>query len=270
MSPDDVTPTEAEATTEADEAKPKKSFKERMAFMGKGGEKMDKVPLINKVPRSMRVLFVIIIIVVLIAVFVAVGMMMGGEDKAPDTNNNTINPDKLDDFDWSSGPISGTAAEFQSIQMPLDSILGGNGTVLVESISLSLEWQDEPDQTWAGRLRVNSPDSFQLRIDIGSGNYTTESEMTPNSESSKQGSVSLSLDMSTTNFTYVMVGNASTAKMPEGVYDLPIDLYIIMGEAGDLYAQGPAAFKLNDTGNEYTLTVSVMGKIVPDDDTKVD
>ncbi|NIP34114.1 MAG: hypothetical protein GWN18_04145, partial [Thermoplasmata archaeon] len=52
---------------------------------------------------------------------------------------------------------------------------------------------------------------------------------------------------------------------PEGVFDLPIDLYIIMGEAGDLYASGPAAFKLNDFGNDYTLTVSVTGKVVPED-----
>ncbi|NIP37329.1 MAG: hypothetical protein GWN18_20940, partial [Thermoplasmata archaeon] len=84
--------------------------------------------------------------------------------------------------------------------------------------------------TWAGRLRVNSPDSFQLRIDIGSGNYTVESEMTPNDAGSKQGNVALSLDLASTNFTYIMVGNASM-ELPEGVFDLPIDLYIIMGEA---------------------------------------
>ncbi len=268
MSPDDATPTEPVAATEADEAKPKKSMKERLAFMSKGGEKMDKVPLVNKVPRSMRVLFVIVIIVVLVAAFVAVGMLMGKDDKPPSTNNNVINPDKLEDFSWSSGPISSSASEFQQIQTPLDSIMSGNGTVLVDAITMSLEWQDEPDQTWAGRLRVNSPDSFQLRIDIGTGNYTVESEMTPNDASTKQGSVSLALDMSSTNFTYVVVGNASSAKMPEGVFDLPIDLYIVMGEAGDLYAEGPAMFKLNDFGNDYTLTVTVEGKVIPADDTK--
>ncbi len=263
MSPDDATPTELAEAKPAEEVTEKKSMKERLAFMGKGGEKMDKVPVINKVPRSMRVLFVILIVVVLVVAIVAVGMMMGGDD-SPNGGPKKIDPAKLEDFTWSSGPLTGSASEFQTVQMPFDSMLTANDTILVDSISMSLEWQDEPDQTWAGRLRVNSPDSFQLRIDIGSGNYTVESEMTPNDAGSKQGNVALSLDLASTNFTYIMVGNASM-ELPEGVFDLPIDLYIIMGEAGDLYATGPAAFKLNDFGNDYTLTVTVTGKVIPQD-----
>jgi hypothetical protein len=267
MSPDDATETGTEAATEAEEAKPKKSMKERMAFMGKGGEKMDKVPVINKVPRSMRVLLVLLIVVVVVLAIVAIGMM-GGDGPSTNGGDKTVNIAKLDDFDWSSGPLSGSASEFQTIQMPLDTMISGNGTILVDGISMSLEWQDEPDQTWAGRVRENSPDSFQLRIDIGGGNYTVESEMTPNDAGSKQGTVSLALDMATTNFTYVMVGNATGMDLPEEVFDLPIDLFIIMGEAGDLYASGPAMFKLNDFGNDYTLTVSITGKVIPEDDTK--
>jgi hypothetical protein len=225
---------------------------------------MDKVPVINKVPRSMRVLLVLIIIVVVVLSVVAIGMM-GGDGPSGDGGDKTVNVAKLDDFDWSSGQLSGSASEFQTIQMTMDSMLTGNGTVLVDGISMSLEWQDEPDQTWAGRVRENSPDSFQLMIDIGGGNYTVESEMTPN-DASKHGSVSLDLDMSSTNFTYVMVGNSTGMDLPEDVFDLPIDLYIIMGEAGDLYASGPAAFKLNDFGNDYTLTVSVTGKVIPADE----
>jgi hypothetical protein len=265
MSPDDANPTETEPAGDAEETKPKKSLKERMAFMSKGGEKMDKVPGINKIPRSMRLLFVIIIVVVLLAAIIGVAMMMGGDEK-PGPSTNNIDPAKLEDFTWSSGPTTGTASEFQAIQMSLDGMLEGNGTVLVDGISLALEWQDEPDQTWAGRVRENSPDSFQLMIDIGTGNYTVESQMTPNDAGSKQGNVALALDMASTNFTYVAIGNTTGLDLPEGVFDLPIDIFVIMGEAGDLYASGPAAFKLNDFVNDYTLTVSVTGKVIPDDD----
>jgi hypothetical protein len=267
MSPDDAIPTETEPAGDAVETKPKKSLKERMAFMNKGGEKMEKVPVLNKVPKSMRLLVVIIILVVVIAA-ISVGVMMrGGDDKTP-PDTNKINPAKLEDFNWPSPPQMGTASEFGQTQWALETMIEGNGTILVDSISMTLEWQDEPDQTWAGRNRENSPDSFQLRIDIGGGNFSIESPMTPNDAGSKQGSVSLDLDMASTNFTYVLLGNATDMEFPEDVFDLPIDLYIIMGEAGDLYASGPAAFKLNDTGNDYTLTVTVGGKVIPDDSTQ--
>ena len=261
-------PTETEPVAEAEEAKPKKSMQERMAFMSKGGEKMDKVPLINKAPRSMRLVLVIIIVVVLIVAVSAGVMMMGGDDK-PGPSTNKIDPAKLEDFDLTT-TITGSASEFQTIMWTLNTMVEGNGTVLVDGITMSLEWQDEPDQTWAGRVRENSPDSFQLQIDIGTGNYTVESEMTPNDAGSKQGSVMLNLDMASTNYTYVMVGNASDLDLPEGVVDLGVDLYVVMGEAGDLYASGPAAIKLNDFGNDYTLTVTMTGKSIPADTSQPD
>ncbi len=259
MSPDDATGTSPQAAEPVEEAATKKSLKERMAFLSKGGEKMDKVPGINMVPKSMRVLLVIFVVAMVIVAAWAV--MRSGGDDTPEPKSNTINPAKLDDFSWSSGPVSGSMSEFQESMMSLSSMLS-NGTILVDSVEMYLEWQDEPDQTWAGRVRENEPDSFQLRIAVG--NETVESQMTPNDAGSKQGNVALSLDMSSTNFTYVMVGNASDIKLPDGVGEVPINLYIIMGEAGDLYASGPALFKLNDFGNDYTLTVSVTGKVVPD------
>jgi len=259
MSPDDATGTATEPAAPAEEVAPKKSLKERMAFLTKGGEKMDKVPGINKVPKSMRMLLVLLIVAVVIIAIAAVAMMGGEENTTP--KSNTINPAKLEDFSWSSGPVSGSMSENQESQMSLSSMLS-NGTILVDSVEMFLEWQDEPDQTWAGRVRENSPDSFQLRIAIG--NETFESDMTANDAGSKQGSVALSLDMSMTNYTYVLVGNDTDIKLPEGVAEMSINLFIVMGEAGDLYASGPALFKLNDTGNDYTLTVSVTGKVVPD------
>lgn len=262
MSPDDATSTEAGPATEDTEAKPKKSMKERMAFMSKGGDKMDKVPGINKVPKSMRVLVVLLIVVVLILAVSAIALMGGNGDK-PDPDIKKLDPAKMEDLDWSSGPNAGTASEFSETTMTLDTLIGENQTVLVDSITITLEWQDEPDQTWAGRVRENSPDSFQLRIDVGNGNYTVESEMTSNDVGSKTGSVSLTMDMGLSNFTYVVVGNVTDADLPEDITDMGVNLVIIMGEAGDFYASGPAAFKLNDFGNDYTLTVSVTGKVIP-------
>ena len=262
MSPDDATSTETGPAAEAEDAKPKKSMMERMAFMSKGGGKMDKVPGINKVPKSMRVLVVLLIVVVIVLAVTAIALMGGSDDK-PDPGINTLNPTKLDDYDWSSGPSAGTASEFSETTMTLDTLIGENNTVLVDSITVTLEWQDEPDQTWAGRVRENSPDSFQLRIDVGNGNFTVESEMTSNDAGSKQGSVSLTMDMGLSNFTYVVVGNVTDVELPDDITDMGVNLVVIMGEAGDLYASGPAAFKLNDFGNDYTLTVTVSGKVVP-------
>ncbi len=108
MSPDDATSTETGPAAEAEEAKPKKSMKERMAFMSKGGDKMDKVPGINKVPKSMRVLVVILIVVVIVLAVSAVALM-GGSDEKPGPDTNTLNPTKLDDYDWSSGPNASAA-----------------------------------------------------------------------------------------------------------------------------------------------------------------
>ncbi|UCC93782.1 MAG: hypothetical protein JSW25_03705, partial [Thermoplasmata archaeon] len=140
MSPDDANPTETEPAGDAEETKPKKTMGERMAFLTKGGEKFDNVKGFNKIPRSLRVLTLLIIVVLVVVIVMALMMMGGGDDKPP-TNANRIDPAKLEDFSWSSGPTMGTASEFQQIQFTLDGMLEGNGTILVDSISMTLEWQ---------------------------------------------------------------------------------------------------------------------------------
>ena len=241
------------------EVKQKKSMKERMAFLDKSGQSMDKVPGLNKIPRSLRIVAVIIVLILLVAI-IAVAWPSG---PAPSEKPTTIDPAKLEDFSDDLGPTDGQLTEYQDTSVPLDQIMPANGSYLVDSIEATLTWTDEPDQTWAGRTRVNSPDSFQLVIDIGNGNFTVESDMTPNDAGSKQGSVSISLDMAATNFTYLVIGNASGDMLPDDVTDLPVVIHIYMGEAGDLYASGPALFKLNDTGNTFSLMVSVSGKQLP-------
>jgi len=234
-------------------------------FMGVGAaERLDKVPIINKVPKSMRVLVVVLIVALLvIAVSSAAffGSVLSAFKESQGADGNSINPEKLEDFSWSSDPIHGSMSEYQESMMPLSSMLS-NRSVMVDAVGMHLEWVDEPDQTWAGRNRENSPDSFQLRIEIGAESF--ESEMTPNGESNKEGSVDIQVFTGSANYTYVVVGNSSGLQLPEGVGEVSIDLYIVMGEAGDLYASGPALFKLNDLGNDYTLTVYVTGKVLPD------
>ncbi|NIS19166.1 MAG: hypothetical protein GWN89_04285 [Thermoplasmata archaeon] len=208
----------------------------------------------------------IVIIVVVILMSVSAVMFLSLLEKSLTDEGDGLNIAKLDDFTWSSGPVQGSASEFSETVLTLDSVMDHNQTVLVDMIMMELEWQDEPDQTWAGRVRENSPDSFQLMMDLGEGYYQVGSEMTPNDAGSKQGSVTLALDVSMSNYTYVLVGADPTGlDLPLNVTDMGVSLVIIMGEAGDLYATGPAMFKLNDFGNDYTLTVTVTGKVIPQD-----
>ena len=67
MSPDE-SPTEPQIDVGEAEAKPKKSMSERFAFLDKSGESMDKVPGVNKIPRSARVLVLIIAVVLIVAI----------------------------------------------------------------------------------------------------------------------------------------------------------------------------------------------------------
>lgn len=267
MSPDDAptdtSQTAAEAPAAADEAvKEKKSFKERMAFLDKGGEKMDKYPGINKIPRSMRVLTILIVLVLILAIIMA---WPSGEKAPP--KDPSLDVANLEDWSWTSDPMSGEMSEFQNTVFTLSSLMGSNETamsLLLDHVEMTVTWEDEPDQTWAGRVRENSPDSFQVEIHAIDGNITVTSDMTPNDQGSGQGSVSIILDMSSQNYTYLMVGNTTTsADLPEDILETGLELIMTMGEAGDFYASGPALFKLNDTGNAYTLTVSASGKIIP-------
>ncbi len=234
--------------------------KDRLAFIGKAGDSMGKIPVMNKVPRSLRlVVFLLVIVIILAVILVAIP-----SKEAPPERPKTLNIDKLDDFSWSTPqPISGQLAEFSSTSFALEDELS-NGTIFVERIDLHLEWQDEPDQRWAGRTRYNHPDNFALEINT-SMNVSAMSDFVGNDPNSKQGTLDLSLDVGTSEYTYILLGNGTDVNLPEGVLIADVNIIVHLDEAEDLYADGPAAFKLNDTGNAFSLTISVTGKVIPED-----
>jgi hypothetical protein len=265
MSPDEAQnlPTQAVATdaSVAAEAKPKRNpfafMGKASGSMGKAGDSLGKYPVIKKVPRSMRLVVIILILVIIVAA-IAVGLPKG--DDTPD-GPKVLVIDNLEDFSWTSSAITGNLPEFSSFPFMLEDLMEANGTYFIDRLEATVTWTDEPDQRWGGRIRVNAPDHFAIEFVVG-GNISSKSDFVGNDPDSKQGSVSHYLEMSSTNFTFVMMGNASGVEIPEDVLMGGIDVVVWLDEAEDLYASGPAAIKLNDVGNDYSLVITVSGKVL--------
>ena len=248
------------------EETPKKS-KVSVSFMGVGaGEKLDKVPVLNKVPTELRVALVVVIVIIILMATIGIAGMVRTVEEPSDPN--VLNSNKLDEFTGSGAPITDYLDEFTDYSTILYDVMGGNGTFLVGVVTLTLDWTDEPDTTELGRVRVNEPDNFQLELNIGgSENRTVQSEITGNSKASSGGSgqIVLSVDVGAMVNGYVAVGNMSGRYLAdEVIYSDIIYLVVYLHEAEDKYASGPAALKWNDFGNEFTLSVSCSGLIVPD------
>ena len=60
--------TEGEPVAEADAGEKK----DRLAFIGKAGDSMGKIPVVNKIPRSMRLIAVLLVLIILVLPFVVV------------------------------------------------------------------------------------------------------------------------------------------------------------------------------------------------------
>lgn len=259
MSPDE-TPTEPQIDVgEAEaEAKPKKSMKERFAFLDKSGESMDKVPGVNKIPRSARVL-VLIIAVVLIVAIIAIAWPSG--DK-PDPEPDTVNVAKLEDWSWAPGSTQGDFLnEGTSTTLTLASLIEGNGTIFIETVDVTITWQDEPDGSIGPRQKENQPDTFQLEIN-STANVSALSEEMSNTHGSSQ-SISLSINIADSGYDYLVMGNTTGIKLGDDVTSGDINIIINMIVAGD-HTSSPQLLIINDFGNDYTIEISVSGKIIPD------
>jgi len=261
MSPDDAIPTVTETAPDAVEAAPKKSMKERMQFLTKGGEKMDKVPGINKIPKSSRLIVVLLIFVVLI-VAVALISMTGGEDKPPDIGTKNIDPAKLDDWSWTSGALDQTLLNEGSAQpFSMGTMIETNGTVFVDHIEVTITWTDEPDGSVGPRQKTNEPDTFQLEVN-SSANVSALSEEASNVHGSS-ATITLTLDVGTSDYSYLVLGNVSDAKLPDDVAVSDINVIVYMVVAGDHHSS-PEFLYLNDFGNEYTIEITLAGKVIPE------
>ncbi|UCH88224.1 MAG: hypothetical protein JSV49_08135 [Thermoplasmata archaeon] len=115
-------------------------------------------------------------------------------------------------------------------------------TQFVNMVSLTLEWNDEPDQT---RRHENQPDSFQVGL-LSPDGATFVSDMMYNDAGSKYGIVEI---------------NTGTIDPPAG-WDIREEedfqntwrIIIICGDCGDHEASGPAVLKFTDNGNNWYLT----------------
>ncbi len=259
MSPDE-TPTEAQTETgvaEA-EAKPKKSMKERMAFLDKSGKSMDKVPGLNKVPRAARVL---VIIVVLILIFSIVYVALPSGEDPPDLPQ-TLNIEKLEDWSWAPGSIQ---AEFlneeASFTYTLSQMIEGNGTIFIEKVDVTITWTDEPDESIGPRQKENQPDTFQLEIN-STANVSAMSEEMSNSHGTSM-SISLSIDISDSGYKYMVLGNTTGLELGDDVTTGDINIIVHMIIAGN-HSNPPELLLVVDRGNDYSIEISASGKENPE------
>jgi hypothetical protein len=257
MSPDE-SPTEPQIDVGEAEAKPKKSMKERFAFLDKSGESMDKVPGVNKIPRSARVL-VLLIAVILIVSVIAISWPSG--DK-PVVEPDHVDVTKLEDWSWSSGSTQGDFLnEGTTFTQALASMIEGNGTIFIERVDVTITWQDEPDGSIGPRQKQNQPDTFQLEIN-STINVSAMSEEMSNTHGASQ-TISVFVDIADSGYDYLVIGNTTGIKLGEDVTPGDINIIIHMIVAGD-HTSSPQILIINDFGNDYTIEISVTGKMIPE------
>ncbi len=256
MSPDE-SPTEPQIDVGEAEAKPKKSMSERFAFLDKSGESMDKVPGVNKIPRSARVL-VLLIAVILIVAIIAISWPSG--DK-PVVEPDHVDVAKLEDWSWSSGI---TQAEFlnegTTFTHTLASMIEGNGTIFIERIDVTITWQDEPDGSIGPRQKVNQPDTFQLEIN-STINVSAMSEEMSNAHGTSQ-TITIFVDIDDSGYTYLVMGNTTDLKLGDDVIMGDINIMVHMIVAGN-HSNPPELLLINDVGNDYSIEISATGKNIP-------
>ncbi len=257
MSPDE-TPTEPQIDVGEAEVKPKKSMKERFAFLDKSGESMDNVKGINKIPRSMRVLVLLVVVILLVAI-IWVAWPSGDE---PTPEPNTVNIDKLEDWSWSSGSApADLLTEGLTDTYPLSALIDANTTVFIESVDVTITWTDEPDGSIGPRQKENQPDTFSLEIN-SSANISAMSEDISNSHGSS-GTITVSVDIADSGYSYLLIGNTTDLKLGDDVMTGDLNILVHMIVAGDHTSQ-PQILIINDTGNDYSIEITVTGKSAPE------
>jgi hypothetical protein len=152
-----------------------------------------------------------------------------------------------------------------SVEFDLAELMGpeyaSNGTYFISEVTATLIWQDEPDQRQLGRMRYNEPDNFQLEIN-SSANASKRSEVVGNDPTTKAGKIGpITMSVSDGAYTYIVLGNSTGLQLPSVATTGNITIIVYLYEAEDLYAQGPAGLKWNDFGNDFTLSVSIKGKV---------
>jgi hypothetical protein len=257
MSPDE-TPTEPQIDVGEAEVAPKKSMMERLAFLDKAGGSMDNVRGVNKIPRSARVIVLLVVFFLILAV-ILVAWPSGDNSTIPEPK--TLDPAKLDDWSWSSGS---TQADFVNEggtgTHALSSLIEGNGTIFIERIDVTITWTDEPDGNIGPRQKENQPDTFKLEIN-SSFNVSAMSGEMSNAHGTSQ-TITLSADIADSGYTYLVMGNTTDLKLGDDVTMGDINIIVHMIIAGN-HSSPPELLLINDLGNDYTIEISATGKNIP-------
>jgi hypothetical protein len=207
-------------------------------------------------PKKTRMI-VIVVLVVVVAVAIAAVAMRGGS--AAPKKASTINIADLKEWKQDLPPQTANLVEGSSTTFNLADLVGSNATYFVSEVTVTLTWTDGPDERHLGRMRYNQPDVFQLDIN-STMNASATSEPTGNDMTSKQGTIQLSMQISDSGYDYFVLGNSSAVRLPDTVTSSDITVMVTLVNAGDLETS-PAFLKWNDTNNDYTLTITVSGKV---------
>ena len=209
---------------------------------------------------SKKTMYIILAVVIVLAAIGAAGLAMRGGSATP-KKPSTVNLEDLQDWSTELKPPTANLAEGSSTTFNIADMLGENatGTYFVSQVTATLTWTDGPDERHWGRMRYNQPDVFQLDIN-SSMNASAMSEQIGNDMTSKAGTIQLKMEVSISGYDYFVMGNSSALRLPETVISSDITVTVYMVNAGDLETS-PALFKWNDFGNDYTLKITVSGKV---------
>jgi len=211
-------------------------------------------------PKKVQMIFAVVILLVVVIVIGAVAMR--GGSTAP-KKPSTINVEDLQDWSVDIPPQTQNLAETESVTFNVADLLGGgtNGTYFIKEVTVTLTWRDEDDVRRLGRMRTNQPDEFEFVINT-TINATAEGPATMNDVNSKAGSIGpITMKVSDSGYDYVIVGNSTSLRLPETVTTSDVTVTVHLINAGDFHASGPEALYWNDLGNDFTVKITVSGKM---------
>ena len=211
-------------------------------------------------PKKTRTIMIVVIVVV-VAVAIAAVAMRGGS--AAPKKVSTIDLATLKEWSVDLSPPEANLQEGSNTVFNIADLLGSNatGTYFISEVTATLTWKDEADARHLGRMRVNQPDVFKLEIN-SSLNASASSDPTGNDVNSKQGSIGpLKMTVSDSGYEYFVIGNSSALRLPDTVITSDITVMVTLINAGDWESPGFALLKWNDLGNNYTLKITVKGKV---------
>lgn len=229
-----------------------------------GAPKKAPTPL----PRGSVLLIGIVLSIIFIGAIVGAYWFLGGGDDDGDGGDGhaAINIESLGEFSETfsvdSYLIEGST-EIQDIQVQFcDLYAGGDTTYFVDSMVVTLTWVDEADQQNPVATYENQPDTFGLELVDADGSLISMYEEGSNPHGA-EGEIVLHWSSSG---PWIVWGNESIEVRDTYITHMHhnVDANVMMVHAGNKEApRRPIAY--TDDGNEYTMSVTVSGRMFAHD-----